>query len=170
MVAKLVFLGSRNRQESIFFWHFWSTGIFLLALGTVKNDRAQTQLTSIDHSRYSTHYRFQTTQNSLSSHQHHFCAFGSVIRCVVAKLVFLGSQNRQKSLCFWHFRSTGIFRLPLVQSKMTGPKNNLLPSIILDTQLNTGSKPYRTVCHPPASILCNPFDDPMRGCKVGIFG
>jgi hypothetical protein len=31
VVAKLAFLGSRNRQKSLCFWHFWATGIFPLA-------------------------------------------------------------------------------------------------------------------------------------------
>ena len=48
------------------------------------------------------------------------------------------------SALFWQLK---FFDLPFVQSKMTEPKHNLLPSIILDTKLTTGTKPHRTVCH-----------------------
>ena len=48
---------------------------------------------------------------------------------------------------FGTFGQLEFFDLPFVQLKMTGPKHNLLPSIILDNQLTTGTKPHRTVCH-----------------------
>ena len=48
---------------------------------------------------------------------------------------------------FGTFGKLECFDLTLVQLKMTGPKHILVPSIILDTQLTTGSKPHRTVCH-----------------------
>ena len=48
---------------------------------------------------------------------------------------------------FGTFGQLEFFDLLFVQLKMTGPKHNLLPSIILDTQLTSGSKPHRTVCH-----------------------
>ena len=80
--CKVGILASQSRQKIAIYLEFWSTRIFRLAFGTVKNDRALTYLSSIDHSRYSTHFRYQITKNSLSSHQHYFCAirFGDLMR------------------------------------------------------------------------------------------
>ena len=63
------------------------------------------------------------------------------------KSVILSSRNRQNRYVFGTFGQLEFFDLPMVQSKMTGPKHNLLPSIILDTQDTTGIKPQITFCH-----------------------